>query len=37
MGHNPPKKEGIYHQNISIVKFDTSLKGPEKTHMILDP
>jgi len=36
MGHNPPYREGIYHQSISIVECNTSLRGLEKTPTILD-
>jgi hypothetical protein len=37
MGHNPPYRGGLYHQRISIVKLDASLKGFKKTLIILDP
>jgi hypothetical protein len=28
-GHNPPKIKGFYHQRISVVELDTSLKSFE--------
>jgi hypothetical protein len=37
MGHNPSSRKHIYHQRISIVELDASLKGLEKTPTILDP
>jgi len=36
MGHNLPYKEGLYHQRISVVKRNTSLRGLEKIPTILD-